>query len=101
MKRRTVPPPGPRCGECPDVTLPLSLAGGIALARRGSVDRIYFEIDTATASGSAITLDIDLETPLGRMTLRCTGLVIRTGTRGSRSGIAVHIVESRLAAAEN
>lgn len=101
MKRRSATSLRPRSSGRLDVALPLRLASGIALTHSGSVESIYFEIDTAAETGSAITFDIDLETPLGRMTLRCTGLVVGSGRRSSRTGIAVHILESRLAAAEN
>lgn len=101
MKRRTATTLRPRRSERVDVALPVRLAGGIGMTRNVSVEGIYFEMDSAAETGSEITFDVDMETPLGRMTLKCSGLVVRTETRGGRSGIAVHIAESRLEAAEN
>lgn len=99
MKRRTATPLRPRRAERVDVALPVRLAGGIGLTRNVSVEGIYFEMDTAAEAGSEIAFDVDMETPLGKMTLHCQGLVVRTEHKGTRSGVAVRIVESRLESA--
>lgn len=101
MKRRITPLLRPRRTERIDVALPVHLASGIGLTRNVSAEGVYFEMDSAAEIGSEITLEVDMKTPFGKMVLKCSGLVVRTEAKGNRSGIAVHIVESRLEAAEN
>lgn len=101
MNRQSSTAPRPHRAERVDVALPVRLADRIGLTRNVSVSGIYFEMDAAAEAGSEVSFDIDMETPLGRMTLRCSGQVVRTEAKGSRTGIAVQIVESQLEAAEN
>lgn len=99
MKDRDSTAPLTERAERVDVALPVRVADQTGLTRNVSIDGIYFEMDTAAAAGSAISFDVDMETPLGPMTLHCKGLVVRTEAKGTRSGIAVRIIESRLEAA--
>lgn len=101
MKRQSPSAPRPRRAERVDVALPVRLADRIGLTRNISVGGIYFEMDATAETGSEISFDVEMETPLGRMTLRCSGQIVRTEAKGARSGIAVQIVESRLETAEN
>lgn len=101
MNRPSPTTPRPRRAERVDVALPVRLADRIGLTRNVSVSGIYFEMETAAETGSEISFDVDMETPLGRMTLKCSGQIVRTEENGTRTGIAVQVVESRLEAAEN
>lgn len=101
MKRQSPTAPRPLRAERVDVALPVHLADRIGLTRNISVGGIYFEMDAAAEAGSEISFDIEMETPLGKMMLRCSGQIVRTEEKGKRSGIAVRIVESRLEATEN
>lgn len=100
MKHQRQTAPKPRRAERIDVALPVRLANRTGLTRNISVGGIYFEMDAAAEAGSEISFDVEMETPLGRMTLRCNGRVVRTEQQNDgRTGVAVKMTDSKLEAA--
>jgi hypothetical protein len=78
--------------------MPVRMAEQVGLTRDVSVGGIYFELDSSAAIGSSISFDIELETSLGKMTLKCNGQVVRTEQQGNRTGIAVRMMDSKFEA---
>ncbi len=96
MKDRRTSPSGPRHATRVGVVLPVRLADSIGFTRDASDEGVYFEMDAAAETGSVISFAIEMPTPLGAMTLKCSGLVVRNEQRAGRFGIAVRILDSRL-----
>lgn len=96
MKNQPATSSGPRHAQRVDVALPVRLADSVGLTRDVSGEGIYFEMDAAAETGSVISFAIEMPTPLGAMTLKCSGLVVRNEQRAGRFGIAVRILDSRL-----
>jgi Tfp pilus assembly protein PilZ len=57
---------------------------------------VFFETDATYALGNEISFAVELDTPGGRMVLRCKGEIVRIEPRDARVGVAVKIVESTL-----
>ncbi len=101
MKDRPTSPSRPRHATRVDVVLPVRLADSTGFTRDASDEGVYFEMDAAAETGSVISFDVEMPTPLGAMTLKCSGLVVRNEQRGGRYGIAVRILDSRLEASKH
>lgn len=76
--------------------LPVKLGGAIGLTRDVSAAGIFFEIDAACTVGSDISFEVELETPTGKIILKCKGNIVRTESRENKLGVAVKINESML-----
>jgi len=78
--------------------MPVRHEGSLGTTRNVSASGVFFEIDSSMAVGSEISFEIDMQTNLGPMTMKCQGLVVRTEQKGSRIGVAVRMTDSRLEA---
>ncbi|MGQ0523739.1 MAG: PilZ domain-containing protein [Betaproteobacteria bacterium] len=76
--------------------LPVDLGNASGLTRDVSASGVFFEIDASYRLGSTIEFAVELETPGGKMLLKCEGEIVRIEPRGARVGVAVKIVESSL-----
>ncbi|OGA22818.1 MAG: hypothetical protein A3H34_04555 [Betaproteobacteria bacterium RIFCSPLOWO2_02_FULL_67_19] len=79
--------------------LPVKLGNASGITRDVSASGIFFETDAAYAIGNSIRFAVDLDTPGGRVALKCSGEIVRLEPRDGRIGVAVHIIESRLESA--
>jgi hypothetical protein len=76
--------------------LPVKLGEAVGLTRDVSAAGIFFEIDAACTVGSVVSFEVELETPTGKIMLRCKGNIIRTEPCNNKLGVAVRITESVL-----
>lgn len=74
--------------------LPVKLGGIMGITRDVSAAGIFFEIDAACTVGSDISFALELETPTGKIMLKCKGNIVRTESRNDKLGVAVKIAES-------
>ena len=79
-----------------EAAMTVRCGGGTGVTRNVSEGGLYFEMESAADIGSEISFDIEMETPLGGMKLKGNGQVMRKERKGSRTGIAVKVIESRL-----
>ena len=76
-------------------SLPVKLGEAMGLTRNVSAAGIFFEIDGACTVGSDISFALELETPTGKIMLKCKGSIVRTESRdNNKLGVAVKISES-------
>lgn len=66
------------------------------ITRDVSASGIFFEIDASFALDSTIGFAVEMDTPGGKIMLKCHGNIVRIEPRGSRVGVAVKIVESTM-----
>jgi hypothetical protein len=76
--------------------LPVDLGNGTGVTRDVSASGIFFEIDSNYRLGSAIEFAVEMDTPGGKMLLKCEGEIVRIEPRGPRVGVAVKITTSSL-----
>lgn len=74
--------------------LPVKMGEAMGLTRDVSATGIFFEIDAACTVGSDISFALELETPTGKIMLKCKGSVVRTESKNDKLGVAVKISES-------
>jgi hypothetical protein len=79
-----------------NTALTVDLGTTKAITRDVSASGVYFEADATYALESEITFAVELDTPGGRMMLKCEGEIVRIEPREARIGVAVRIVESTL-----
>ena len=77
-----------------NTALAVDLGGATGITQDVSASGIFFETDAAYAPGSAISFAVALDTPGGKMQLKCEGEIIRVEPRNGRVGIAVKITQS-------
>lgn len=82
-------------------SLPVALATASGITRDVSATGIFFETEAQYAKGSTVDLTVELETPAGRLQLKCQGEIIRVEKRGTRVGVAVKITDSILRYAQD
>lgn len=78
--------------------LPVDVGGIGGVTRNVSASGIYFETSTPYVVGSEIDFSVDLETPGGRMALKCRGEIVRVKPKDGKVGVAVRIVASAMEA---
>lgn len=78
--------------------LPVNLGTATGTTRDVSVSGVYFEVDATYALGSGVEFEVTLETPGGRMLMKCRGDIVRIEPRDKRVGVAVRLTESKLEA---
>ena len=79
------------------VSLPLKLDGGLSVVTRDvSASGLFFETSSEQRVGSLIDIEIDLDTPGGPMKLKAQGRIVRLQLHGSRTGVGVKLLNSRL-----
>lgn len=76
--------------------LPVDLGTATGITRDVSASGVFFETDATYAVGSEISFAVELDTPGGKMILRCKGEIVRIEPRDARVGVAVKITESTL-----
>ena len=78
-------------------TVPVKVAGHAAgLTRDVSPSGIFFNSDLEMTSGSTIQFSLEFDEPTGKLTLECTGQVVRVERENGKLGVAVKITTSRL-----
>ena len=86
-----------RRGARISATRPVRLDRGTGVTRNISASGVFFETDVDYAPGSEIVFAIELDGPKGeRLMLRSRGHIVRIQLRGSKVGVAVKIVASKL-----
>ena len=81
------------------VNLPLKLGDGVsAVTRDISASGLFFETSSEQRVGNLIDFEIDLDTPGGPMKLKAHGQIVRIESHGSRTGVGVKLLSSRLEA---
>lgn len=78
--------------------LPVDLGTTTGLTRDVSASGMFFEIESSYRLGNKIEFAVEMNTPGGKMLLKCEGEIMRIEPRGARVGVAVRIVESSLVA---
>ena len=76
--------------------LPVDLGTATATTRDVSASGVFFEIDASYALDSEIEFTVELDTPGGKMMLKCEGEIVRIEPRGTQVGVAVKITESAI-----
>ena len=76
--------------------LPVDLGTATGITRDVSASGVFFETDATYALGNEISFAVELDTPGGRMMLKCEGEIVRIEPRNARVGVAVKIVESTI-----
>ena len=87
---------GQRREERVSAALPVDLGTATGITRDVSASGVFFETDATYALANEINFTVQLETPGGKMMLRCKGEIVRIEPRGKRVGVAVKIVESTM-----
>ena len=87
---------GQRREERVSAALPVDLGTATGITSDVSASGVFFETDATYALASEISFAVQLETPGGKMMLRCKGEIVRIEPRGKRVGVAVKIVESTM-----
>lgn len=79
------------------VSLSLQLVDGVnGVTRDISASGLFFETDSEQRVGSLIAFEIELDTPGGPMKLKAKGQIVRILSRGSKTGVGVKLLDSRL-----
>ncbi|OWF65910.1 hypothetical protein B6A14_09135 [Polynucleobacter hirudinilacicola] len=73
--------------------MPVVLNGKKGLTQDISATGVYFELDDDQELGSAIEFTIELDTPGGKLEIRCTGEVVRLTNKDGKLGIAAKIIK--------
>lgn len=78
--------------------LPVDLGATKGRTRDVSASGIFFEVDASYALGSSVDLAVELDTPDGKMLIKCRGDIVRIEPCGNEVGVAVKITESKMEA---
>ena len=76
--------------------LPVDLGAATGITRDVSESGLYIETDAQYVVGSEINLSVELDTPSGKMLLKCHGNIVRLEHRDAKLGVAVKIIESTM-----
>ena len=82
-------------------SLPVALANASGMTRDVSATGIFFETEAQYSKGNTIDLTVELNTPAGKLQLKCQGEIVRVEQRDTRVGVAVKITDSILRYAQN
>jgi hypothetical protein len=83
-------------GERVRASLPIDFGSGRGLTRDVSASGIFFETDAAFSVGNSVDFTVEFAAAARRIHMRCRGEIVRVESHGSRLGVAVRIVESRM-----
>lgn len=83
-----------RKGKRVSAALPVAVEGMPAMARDVSATGIFLETDANYALGSAVNVELDLDTPWGKVMFQCQGRIVRVEHRDEKVGVAVHFTDS-------
>jgi hypothetical protein len=79
--------------------LKVDLDNAVGLTRNFSASGIFFQTNpdgTLPSLGSEINFSIDLDSPAGKLTLRCTGEIVRVEQKDDLVDVAAKIISSKL-----
>jgi len=76
--------------------LPVHLGTATGITKDVSASGIFFETDACYAVDSEISFTVELDTPGGKMLLKCRGKIVRVENRDDKVGVAVKITESTM-----
>ena len=76
--------------------LPVDLGDATGVTRDVSASGMFFEMDSKHRLGSTMEFAVEMDTPGGKMLLKCEGEVVRIEPRGPRVGVAIRITQSSL-----
>lgn len=85
-----------RAEERVSAAWPVDLGAATGVTCDVSASGMFFETDAIYALGNEITFGVELDTPGGKLILRCRGSIVRLEPRENRVGVAVKITESKL-----
>lgn len=74
-------------------TLPVNLGDKQGIARDVSASGMFLETDAAYSVGSAVDVALDLDTPWGKVMLRCEGRIVRVERSDEKVGVAVRFTD--------
>jgi hypothetical protein len=78
-------------------TVPIIVDGRTAgMTKDVSASGVFFETDEDMADGSPIEFTVELESPSGKLVLRCSGQIVRVDRSGGKLGVAAKILDSKL-----
>jgi hypothetical protein len=77
-------------------SLPVHLGTATGITKDISASGIFFETDASYAVDSTISFTVELDTPGGKMLLKCRGDIVRVERHDDRVGVAVKITESTM-----
>jgi PilZ domain-containing protein len=80
--------------------LAVDLGTTTGITRDVSASGMYFETDATYVVGNEIRFAVDLDTPGGKMIMKCRGEIVRVRLQDGKVGVGVKIVESAMAPAE-
>jgi hypothetical protein len=80
--------------------LAVDLGGTSGITRNVSASGMYFETSLPYAVGSEIDFSVDLDTPRGKLALKCRGEIVRVTPQGGKVGVAVKIIASAMESGE-
>lgn len=79
------------------VALPVRTSDGVSgISRDISAGGLYFVAPVSLQAGAAITVEIDLTTPLGPLRMIGHGHVVRIDAHADRHGVAVQFARTEL-----
>ncbi len=84
-----------RKNERVSVEIPVKVSNQAGISRDVSASGILFEMDNFNDVGTEISFELELDTPNGKMTLKCTGDIVRKELKGQKTAIAVKITDSQ------
>ena len=79
-------------------TLSVNLEALTGVTRDVSASGVFFEVDANYKVGDEISFSVELNTPGGKLLLKCEGEIVRIEPCGPHVGIAVRITKSALEA---
>jgi hypothetical protein len=95
MKNQLKTPQQQRKNERVSIAVPVNVFDQTGISRDVSASGILFELDHFNEVGSEISFELELDTPNGKMKLKCTGDIVRTESKGQKTAIAVKITDSQ------
>ncbi|MDO9267526.1 MAG: PilZ domain-containing protein [Methylobacter sp.] len=95
MKNPYKTPQQQRKNERVSIALPVKVFDQTGISRNASAGGILFELNHFNEVGSKISFELELNTPNGKMKLKCTGDIVRTEAKGPKTAIAVKITDSQ------
>jgi hypothetical protein len=90
-----------RAEERVSATWPVDLGVASGVTCNVSASGMFFETNATLALGNQIKFAVELDTPGGKLMLRCRGSIVRLEPRENRVGVAVKITESQLECRSN
>lgn len=75
---------------------PVHLENASGITRDVSASSVYFWTHSGYEAGQHISFSMELSRPVGRITLKCEGEVVRTELCDAMMGVAVRLTESAM-----